>query len=85
MHALTKSEIAAFLMCLQLASEEEYRSISWKEQAGLFGLSRDVHDAMQALEAYRLIKDDVLGEATSRLQRLASWTRASFIPMRAGY
>lgn len=54
-HVLTKSEIAAFLMCLQLASEEDYLSISWKERAGLFGLSRDVYDATQALEAYRLI------------------------------
>lgn len=57
-HVLTKSEIAAYLMWLQLSSGSEYRAASWKERAGLFGLSRDVYDTSQALEAYRLI--DVL-------------------------
>ncbi|WP_330238797.1 hypothetical protein [Streptomyces sp. NBC_00525] len=52
---LTKSEIAAYLMWSQLSSGAEYHVASWRERAGLFGLSRDVHDTVQALEAYRLL------------------------------
>ncbi|MGW3007437.1 hypothetical protein ACWC9R_01155 [Streptomyces sp. NPDC001219] len=55
-HVLTKSEIAAYLMWRQLGADSSYVMASWQERAGMFGLSRDVYDTHQALEAFGLIK-----------------------------
>lgn len=57
-HLLTKSEIAAYFMWLSLSAEGEWVTGLWRQRAGLFGLSRDVHDTTQALAAYGLV--DVL-------------------------
>ncbi|MDX3844994.1 hypothetical protein [Streptomyces europaeiscabiei] len=57
-YLLTKSEIAAYFMWLSLSAESEWVTGLWRQRAGLFGLSRDVHDTTQALAAYGLV--DVL-------------------------
>jgi len=55
-HVLTKSEIAAYLMWRHLGAASSYAMASWQQRAGIFGLSRDVYDTHQALEAFGLIK-----------------------------
>lgn len=55
-HVLTKSEIVAYLMWWQLGAASSYVIATWQERAGAFGLSREVYDTHQALEAFGLIK-----------------------------
>jgi hypothetical protein len=55
-HVLTKSEMAAYLMWLQLGALDEQVRVGWEIRAGLFGLSREVYDTHQALAAYGLLE-----------------------------
>ncbi|WP_407565857.1 hypothetical protein [Streptomyces sp. 184] len=57
-HVLTKSEIAAYLMWLQLGAFHDFITAEWKVRAGMFGLSREVYDTHQALAAFGLIEVD---------------------------